>query len=79
MPAAKETHGYKSRNAWEVALYVQENQELYNEARELTERMGHTNAAKILAKRLKGKRTPGGHRVNFSSLRAALYDMTKEA
>ena len=57
-----EYNGYPSWSCWNVALWVGNDEGLYREAVELVTKYGREKAARVLAARYKGERTPDAGR-----------------
>lgn len=64
--------GHRSWNAWNVSLWLNNDEGLYRQAVELAERYGIERGARYLARRLDGERTPDGGRYNPTSIREAM-------
>ena len=65
-------NGHRSWNAWNVSLWINNDQHMYERARELTLRHGMDRAAKVLADELGGAKTPDGAVYNVTCIREAL-------
>jgi hypothetical protein len=65
-------NGHRSWNAWNVALWINNDESLYRYARDLVQQHGYQKAARIMARELAGERTPDGGRYNFTTIRAAI-------
>jgi hypothetical protein len=76
MARGKEFNGHRSWNAWNVSLWINNDEPLYRRAAELVSRHGRAKAARILAGELDGERTPDGARYNRTCIYEALdgYD-----
>lgn len=68
----KEFNGYRSWNAWNVSLWINNDESLYRWARDLVKQFGYTEAVRIMAQDLAGQRTPDGARYNVTSIRTAI-------
>lgn len=66
-------NGHRSWNAWNVSLWVNNDEGLYKEARSLKQKYGTRGAARILLRTLP-ERTPDGGRYNMTCLVEALSD-----
>lgn len=66
-----EYQGHRSRAAWNVALWVGNDEPLYRRAVELKRKFGVARAAHKLLDELP-ERTPDGYRYTVTSLREAL-------
>ncbi len=64
--------GHRSWNAWNVSLWINNDESLYRHALELARRHGIASAARRLAREMDGKRTPDGGRYNVTTIREAL-------
>jgi hypothetical protein len=69
---AKPCNGHRSRNAWNVSLWINNDESLYRWAVDLVKKHGQRKAARIMAKDLEGQRTPDGARYNVTCIREAL-------
>ena len=65
-------NGHRSWNAWNVSLWLNNDEGLYREARQLAERHGIERGARHLAANLAGERTPDGARYNPTCIREAM-------
>lgn len=72
MAKAKEYNGYPSWNQWNVSLWTNNDEGLYNWACDLTRQYGVRKAATIMANELDGIRTPDGARYNVTSILGAI-------
>jgi hypothetical protein len=68
-------NGYRSWNAWNVSLWINNDESLYFYARDLTEEHGRKKAARILTNDLAGTKTPDGARYNYTCIYEALEDI----
>lgn len=64
--------GHRSWNAWNVALYFNNDEGLYFWARDCIRKMGKRKAAEYIAQALENQCTPDGARYNFTCIREAL-------
>lgn len=71
----KSYNGYRSWNAWNVSLWINNDETLYNHARALTLSQGIPKATRILLSELRGTRTPDGATYNKSSIYSAIKDI----
>lgn len=71
----KSYNGYRSWNAWNVSLWINNDEVLYNHARNLVIGKGVHRAARILLSELRGTRTPDGAVYNKSSIYSAIEDI----
>lgn len=63
--------GHASKAAWNVSLYINNEEALYFRARDLTKRLGRAKAAAALLAELPDK-TPDGFRYSYRNVYAAL-------
>ena len=71
MPA-KPYNGHRSWNAWNVSLWINNDEGLYRRAVDLAEQHGLDKAARIMAREMQGEKTPDGGRYNLTCIREAL-------
>lgn len=64
--------GHRSWNAWNVSLWINNDEGLYTWARESTREMGRKRAASYLAQALEGESTPDGAQYNYTCIYEAL-------
>lgn len=67
--------GHRSWNAWNVSLWINNDEALYRWALELAREHGIKKAAKIMAQDLEGQRTPDGARYNVTCIREAIAEI----
>jgi hypothetical protein len=67
--------GFPSWNAWNVSLWIHNDRDLYERAREAVLAHGERRAARILARELSCSRTEDGATFNRRSIRRALEGM----
>lgn len=67
-----EYQGHRSWNAWNVSLWINNEEPLYHEAVELVRAFGRTRAAYAMLSRLEGERTPDGAKYNYTCIYEAL-------
>lgn len=72
MPAPIAHNGYRSWNAWNVSLWVNNDETLYRMAHELAAKHGINKAANVMARHLNGARTPDGAQYNRTAILSAL-------
>ena len=65
-------NGHRSWNAWNVSLWLNNDECLYTRARRLTKHLGAPKAAALLARELEGQKTPDGAKYNKTCIREAL-------
>ena len=65
-------NGHRSWNAWNVSLWLSNDEPLYRHVSELVSRHGITRASRILSRELSGETTPDGARYNPTCIREAL-------
>lgn len=65
-------NGFRSWNAWNVSLWINNDEPLYRMAERLVKAHGISKAVWHMAANLEGERTPDGARFNRMSIRAAL-------
>lgn len=68
-------NGHRSWNAWNVSLWINNDEGLYRRAYELAQRHGAAKAARVLASELKGEKTPDGGKYNLTCIREAIRDI----
>jgi len=68
-------NGYRSWNAWNVSLWLNNDESMYFYARVLTEKYGKKKAARILNNELFGQTTPDGAKFNYTCIYEALEDI----
>lgn len=64
--------GHRSWNAWNVSLWINNDEDLYRRAVSLVKLKGARWAAKQLAGELAGQRTPDGGCYNLTTIREAI-------
>jgi len=67
-----EYNGYPSWNAWNVSLWINNNEALYREAVAVVNRVGEAKAARFLARDWEGMTTPDGGKFNHRAIRLAI-------
>ena len=75
MPAPKTYNGHRSWNAWNVSLWINNDEGLYRRAVDLAKRHGIARGAALLAREMEGERTPDGARYNLTCIREAMRDI----
>lgn len=71
----KSYNGYRSWNAWNVSLWINNDETLYNHARDLALSRGILEATQVLLAELGGTRTPDGAVYNKFSIYLAIKDI----
>ena len=67
--------GHRSWNAWNVSLWINNDEGMYRHSKGLVEQHGVIRAARILTRELEGERTPDGGAYNFTCIREAIRDI----
>ena len=67
-----EYQGHRSWNAWNVSLWINNDEGLYRHAVELARKHGIGKGAVIMAREMRGERTPDGGVYNLTCIREAL-------
>ena len=70
-----EYNGHRSWNAWNVSLWINNDEGLYFRAVELAKQHGIGKGARIMARELEGERTPDGGRYNLTTVREAMREI----
>lgn len=65
-------NGHRSWNAWNVSLWINNDESLYRRAQELVRRHGYAIGAKRLTQELEGEITPDGAVYNLTCIREAI-------
>lgn len=68
-------NGHRSWNAWNVSLWLNNDEGLYNWALGLVREYGRGKAARIMAQDLDGQRTPDGAQFNKTCIYEAMEGM----
>ena len=71
----KTYNGHRSWNAWNISLWINNDEALYNYARDLVRQYGRKKASRIMAKDFDGERTPDGGRYNQTCIYEAMAEM----
>lgn len=74
MPA-KPYNGYPSWNAWNVSLWINNDEGLYREAVRLAQKHGVEKGARFMFRNLEGQRTPDGAKYSLRAVRLAMQDI----
>jgi len=69
---AKPYNGHRSWNAWNVSLWINNDEGLYRWALDLVREHGADKAARIMARDMEGEKTPDGAKYNLTCIREAL-------
>jgi len=72
-----EYNGHRSWNAWNVSLWINNDEGLYNMALDQVKAHGRGKAARIIAHDLAGEKTPDGARYNRTCIYEALEGMAE--
>lgn len=72
---SKPYNGHRSWNAWNVSLWINNDEGLYREAVRLAERYGIERGARHMTTNLAGERTPDGARYNLTCVREAMREI----
>jgi hypothetical protein len=70
----KTYNGHRSWNAWNVSLWLNNDENLYNTCTDLVQRLGAKKAARIVYSLLKNEKTPDGAKYNRISIYNAIKD-----
>lgn len=70
-----EYQGHRSWNAWNVSLWINNDETLYGYARDMVKRYGVRKAAARMAAIMDGEKTPDGARYNETCIREAIADI----
>lgn len=68
-------NGHKTYEAWNIALWINNTEELYYTSRDLVKLMGAKIAANVLFEYLEGKSTPDGVKYNKRDIFLAVKDL----
>ena len=65
-------NGHRSWNAWNVSLWINNDEGIYHYAVDLVKRHGRRRAARIMSNDMAGEKTPDGARYNLTCIYEAL-------
>jgi len=65
-------NGHKNKNQWNVSLWINNTESMYNEAVRLVKAYGQAKAARMMYRNLEGTRTPDGARYSRIAIFNAL-------
>ena len=68
-------NGHKDWDYWNVSLWINNDETIYGAAYIMVAHMGAKKAAGILAKTLKGTKTPDGAKYTYNNIYSTLLDM----
>lgn len=68
-------NGHRSWNAWNVSLWINNDEWLYREAQRLAKQYGIAKGARHMAANMAGERTPDGAKYNLTCIREAMRDI----
>ena len=68
-------NGHRSWNAWNVSLWINNDEPTYRHAVDLVRQHGRRKAARIMARDMEGERTPDGAKYNFTCIYEAMEGM----
>lgn len=71
----KAYNGHRSWNAWNVSLWINNDESVYRWARELTREGGRARAARLINQELGGTKTPDGAVYNRTAIYLALEEI----
>jgi len=67
--------GHRSWNAWNVSLWINNDEPLYRHALDLVKRYGRRHGAYVMARELAGEKTPDGASFNRTCIYEAMEGM----
>ena len=70
----KPYNGHESWTAWNVSLWINNDESLYEWSQRLIQKEGKEKAAKIMARELVGSRTPDGAKYSYHTIRLAICE-----
>ena len=71
----KPYNGHESWTAWNVSLWLNNDESLYSEAVRLARKHGIERGARHMAANLEGSRTPDGARYSLNTVRLAMREI----
>lgn len=72
----KTYNGHRSWNAWNVSLWINNDEGLYRFALDCVRRFGKGGAARAFMRDFEGQKTPDGARYNITSVREAMRELS---
>jgi len=69
-------NGHRSWNAWNISLWLNNEEPTYRYMVSLVQQYGRRKAARLLANELAGQSTPDGARYNKTCIYEAMEDLT---
>ena len=69
-------NGHRSWNAWNISLWLNNEEPTYRYMVSLIQQYGRRKAARLLANELAGQSTPDGARYNQTCIYEAMEDLT---
>jgi hypothetical protein len=73
--AKKPFNGHESWTAWNVSLWINNDEGLYRDAQRLAQKHGIERGARHMAANLAGVKTPDGARYSFNTIRLAMREI----
>lgn len=68
-------NGHRSWNAWNVSLWINNDEGLYRMAQDYAKRYGIERGARHMAAMLDGEKTPDGAKYNLTCVREAMREI----
>lgn len=72
-----EYNGHRSWNAWNISLWINNDESTWRYCADLVRRHGIERAARIYAREMEGQRTPDGGRYNYTCIREAFRGLAE--